>query len=377
VLYFQRTLTQLGYQPEQADVFFANGLDGVATIRYLNPAQQERFKSAQIPYLRGAATRITWQRWWQQAPQSQPIFLYFTGHGIRNEHNVDNNALLLWHDQTLSVQAFGRQLDALPPDQLVVVMMAQCFAGSFANLIYRAGIPAQGVAPQPRCGFFATVSTRPSVGCTPAVNEADYRDYSSSFFAGLSGRDRLGQSVSSADYNHDGRISYAEAHAFAKVDGETTDWPISTLEAWLQREVSEQEIQHILQQSINTLLKSARSEQRYVVGVLSQRFRLNPQQSWQANWQTLNPRKNLWQQVRALMQPTSKVTQSFSEEDQAFLMRLRMELITVGAERLVRSQAKKSQMAVLNQLIACEAGSWQLPSGQQAREKRAFVKIKQ
>jgi hypothetical protein len=72
------------------------------------------------------------------------------------------------------------------------------------------------------------------VGCTPAVNEADYRDYSSSFFAGLSGRDRTGKPVPSADYDGDGKVSYAEAHAFAKVDEYTTDLPISTSETWLQ-----------------------------------------------------------------------------------------------------------------------------------------------
>ena len=36
-------------------------------------------------------------------------------------------------------------------------MMAQCYSGSFANLIYENGDPAQPVALQTRCGFFATV----------------------------------------------------------------------------------------------------------------------------------------------------------------------------------------------------------------------------
>ncbi|NJN20892.1 MAG: hypothetical protein HC812_06460 [Leptolyngbya sp. RL_3_1] len=95
-------------------------------------------------------------------------------------------------------------------------MMAQCFSGAFANLIYEGGDPEGPVALQTRCGFFATVETRPSVGCTPLVNEADYEDYSSSFFAGLSGRDRVGNPAPSADYDQDGQVTYAEAHAFTK-----------------------------------------------------------------------------------------------------------------------------------------------------------------
>jgi hypothetical protein len=89
-----------------------------------------------------------------------------------------------------------------------------------------------------RCGFFATVKERPSVGCTPEVNEADYRDYSSSFFAGLSGISRTGQRVDSADYDQDDRISFREAHAFAKIDEKASDIPVSTVEVWLQENLS-------------------------------------------------------------------------------------------------------------------------------------------
>ena len=137
----------------------------------------------------------------------------------------------------------------MPRQTPVVAMMAHCFSGSFANFIYEGGDPKRRVALQTRCGFFATVSTLPSVGCTPEVNEADYRDYSSSFFAGLSGRDpplgaalryRTGKTVASSDYNKDGRVSYAEAHAFAKVDEKSIDLPISTSEAWLQSKASKQ-----------------------------------------------------------------------------------------------------------------------------------------
>ena len=150
-------------------------------------------------------------------------------------------------------------LDKMPTQTSVVTMMAQCFSGSFANFIYEGGDTKRPVALQTRCGFFATIKTLPSVGCTPEVNEADYRDYSSSFFAGLSGRDRIGKAVNSADYNKDGRVAYAEAHAFAKVDEESIDLPISTSEAWLQRQFSQQQQTAILSQPISKILQTVSS----------------------------------------------------------------------------------------------------------------------
>ncbi len=185
-----------------------------------------------------------------QTNDQRPIFFYFTGHGYRNPRNLDNNAMILWQEELLSVQQFAASLDQLPQTVPVVAMMSQCYSGSFANFIYQGGDPRRPVALQTRCGFFATIKSRPSVGCTPEVNEADYRDYSSSFFAGLSGPDRTGQRVASANYNRDGRVSYAEAHAFAKVDEQSTDLPVSTLEVWLQEQTGRS------QQQILTLTSS-------------------------------------------------------------------------------------------------------------------------
>ena len=48
--------------------------------------------------------------------------------------------------------------------------------------------------------------------------------------ADLSGITRLRNPAKSADYNQDWRVSYAEAHAFAEVDEETSDLPVSTFE---------------------------------------------------------------------------------------------------------------------------------------------------
>jgi hypothetical protein len=345
IRYFQRTLCVLGYRPEKADAYFANGNDGKATVRYLDKRGKQRFKVPEIPYLKGASTRTNLQAALQQLGQQRPpsVFLYFTGHGFRNHADLENNTFMLWERDGLSVQQFVSLLNRLPPDLPVVTVMTQCYAGSFANLIYQDGAPTTQVALQTRCGFFATIKTKPSVGCTPEVNEADYRDYSSSFFAGLSGYNRLGKPIALADYNRDRQVSYAEAHAFAKVDGETTDLPISTLEAWLQRQAETKGVvQKILDQPIAQLLKTARPEQAYVVSSLVQKYGFSPQVS-------LKDAKD--QNVKRLEQTSDHI-------QNAYLQRLRMELINIGMEHQLRSTANTSAIAILDKLIQCESGFW-------------------
>ena len=343
VLYFQRTLNATGQDSTAASVFFANGNTGQATVRYLDTSRQERFKAPAIPNLSGAATIRNFRNWVQQAarsPAPEPIFFYFTGHGAYNEDNDENNALILWQEYFLSVQELAGLFDQLPDEVPVATMMAQCYAGSFANLIYEGGDPSRPVDPQNRCGFFATVKTRPSVGCTPEVNEADYRDYSSSFFAGLSGVDRVGNRVASADYDQNGVVAYAEAHAFAKVDGETSDWPVSTSEIWLQRQVNPAAQAQILQQPIAQLLSTARPEQRYVVQSLAQKLGMNLNQSYTQNAARLGS--------AALK----------SEVEEAYAMRLQLELINIGAEQQVRNSGNTEAIALLERLLECEFGTW-------------------
>ncbi|MEL6262209.1 MAG: Caspase domain-containing protein [Cyanobacteria bacterium J06626_6] len=342
VRYFQRSLTEAGLNPSLASLFFANGNDGQATVRYLDENNRQQFKAPEIDELDGPATYANTYGWFKAIAQAEkpcPAFFYFTGHGAYNPENEDNNSLILWEEAFVSVKEMAGWLDPLPADQPFVTMMAQCYSGAFANLIYENGDPEQPVALQSRCGFFATVASRPSVGCTPAVNEADYKDYSSSFFAGLTGRDRIGNPVSSADYNTDGKISYAEAHAFAKVDEETTDWPISTVEAWLQRQVEAADITDILALPVDELVAIARPEQQYVINSLAELLGFDTSQSYLTNQERIG----------------------FPAEDtveEAYHMRLQMELANVGIEQTIRDSQNLEQIAILEKIQNCEAGSW-------------------
>jgi hypothetical protein len=342
MLYFQHTLQTMGYNPKLAPIFFANGNNGQATVRYLNPQGEERFKLPQIPYLQGASTPANLRRSLQHLSAGIPVFFYFSGHGHLNEQNQDNNGIYLWGNQQVSVQQLSQMLDRLPAETRFIAMMSQCYSGSFANIIYRGGDPKQGIALQTRCGFFATIKTEPSVGCTPEVNEADYRDYSSSFYAGLSGRDRTGQPVASADYDQDGRVAYAEAHAFAKVDEQTTDLPISTSEAWLQRQSSQKFQEQLLAQPIANLAKVARPEQRFVIEQLARKFNFKLRQSFVDN-------------IAAIDQ------KALDDVKMAYLTRLAVELENVAQEQKVRASANQAAIATLDRLLGCEADSWRRP----------------
>lgn len=343
ILYFQRTLKKMGYEPSSARFFFANGNNGQATIRYLDRQREQRFKVPNIPYLNGSATLDNLDNWIVNVKRNQPqkpIFFYFTGHGILNPKNDNNNALLLWKNTLLTVSELAAKLDNLPQDSHIVTMMAQCYSGSFANFIYQNGDPKNPIALQTRCGFFATVKTLPSVGCTPEVNEADYQDYSSSFFAGLSGINRVGKPVSSADYNQDGRVSYAEAHAFAKVDKKTPDLPVSTSEVWLQQQITETDFDQLVKQPIRDLQRLGRTEQQYVVNSLVKLFEFDPQKSYLEN---LNSLSN---------------AQLDTEEEQAYQMRLLMELTNIAMANKIRQNQQPTQVKILDRLIECEGSSW-------------------
>jgi hypothetical protein len=113
--------------------------------------------------------------------------------------------------------------------------MVQCFAGGFAHTIFQQADADLGLASHARCGFFAQVHDRGAAGCTPDANEADYEEYSSYFWGALGGKTRTGEPITSADYNGDEQVSFAEAHAYAVIESNTIDVPVRTSDALLRK----------------------------------------------------------------------------------------------------------------------------------------------
>jgi hypothetical protein len=199
----------------------------------------QRFRAPSLGRLDGAARRgpvaTAFERLRRSAPE--PVLLYFTGHGSRaRDGNLDNNDFDLWGDR-LSVHDLAAHIAALPPEVPVTLVMVQCFSGAFGNLIFAGGDPKSAPVEREIAGFFAATRERTAAGCTPELNEAEYRDFTSYFFAALTGRDRVGRVVTGADYNHDGRVGMDEAYAYTLSHDASIDVPVCTSDVFLRRVV--------------------------------------------------------------------------------------------------------------------------------------------
>jgi len=166
----------------------------------------------------------------------EQLVVNFTGHGGRGERdNEQNTTLFLWENRSLRMKDFCGMLDQVPEETPVTLVMVQCYSGGFANVIFKEGDPKKGLSNHPRCGFFSTVHDRVAAGCTPDINEEDYQEYSSSFFAALNGATRTGTPIPAPDYDGDGQVCFAEAHAYALIASSTIDVSVKTSDAFLRQ----------------------------------------------------------------------------------------------------------------------------------------------
>ncbi len=156
------------------------------------------------------------------------LLIVFNGHGTRSRRDPKGNRLWLWNGTSLDVRAFDSLLNRIPAQVTVRFVFTQCYAGGFARL-------APGTDGN-RCGFLAEAEDRQAEGCAAGVDANDYRDYTTYFFAALSGRTRLGQALPvNPDLDGDGHVSFHEAHLYALRTGESADLPRATSEAFLER----------------------------------------------------------------------------------------------------------------------------------------------
>lgn len=139
-------------------------LSGTRLARLLRPV---RYESSTIPgFALHAATREEISNWFLEhgadLPAGDTLFLYVTDHGDKNPKNTQNNSITLWgKGEELSVAYLRELLGELNPDVRVVMVMSQCFSGSFAGLAF----PKEGMPTGNVCGFFSSTAKRPAYGC--------------------------------------------------------------------------------------------------------------------------------------------------------------------------------------------------------------------
>ena len=207
------------------------------------------------------------------ARQPAPLLLYFAGHGTQDEKNAANTHYDFWGGEELSVRALAEEAARLPRTEPVVLVMAQCFSGAFADVLFRGGDPAGTLAGGNVVGFFSAEKDREAAGCSYATERGDYQDFSSYFFGALSGCDRFGGAVTGADYDGDGSVSLHEAFCYALIHDPSADTPVCTSDVFL-RERAALPAAQVYGVPYREILAAATPGQRAVLDTLSARLEL-------------------------------------------------------------------------------------------------------
>lgn len=258
VQYYQRVLPRLGLDRRPHHVLFADGNDPAPDLQVRDPKDaapdtirdlaailgkedgiDERYRSHALTGVDGPANIAALDAWFTAQSGWSPaerLLLYYTGHGGGGEKKTPRNTnLRLWDGEVFSVTDLVTRLDRMPSEVPVILVMVQCHSGGFADVIFAKGDATADLAGQPRCGFFSTVPERLAAGCTSDIDEEDYQEYSTYFWAALAGETRLGRTLERPDYDRDGRVSLAEAHAYVIITSPTIDIPIKTSDVFLRR----------------------------------------------------------------------------------------------------------------------------------------------
>ena len=200
-----------------------------------------------------------------------PVLVYFAGHGSVSDDKEKTSLYNLWGEDDLDPATLLREIDLLPPAVPVTLVMAQCFSGGFADVIFKKANSDLPVNGRLITGFFAAESDREAAGCGTETNSPLYQDFSSYFFGALSGHDRLGNRVDGADFDGDGRVSCHEAFCYALLHDDSIDTPVSTSMIFLRRFV-EMDDSVIFTTPYAELLAAATPAQRAALEGLSARL---------------------------------------------------------------------------------------------------------
>ena len=168
-----------------------------------------------------------------------PLLLYFTGHGSPDRPDYKNNQFDLWQEgPNLTVNQLRKVFQTIPNNVPITLVMVQCFSGAFADLLFDGSGANKTVISRDFAGFFASLPDHVAAGCTSAVDESNYHDFTSYFFAALSRHDRIGRQVSGADYNHDGKVDMEEAFCYTLIHDDSIDTPVCTSDLFLRKYVT-------------------------------------------------------------------------------------------------------------------------------------------
>lgn len=261
VLFFRTVLAEQCQTPVQHEIFFADGTDPTADLQVVRPEanssgelslrelisglhrrgppaqrQSVEYRNHQIPEVAGKTSpeliRASLSRLARKIRPDDRLLIYVTAHGSEGSRNQRRNTTIsCWGNQSISVQEFSAWLDEIPSETPVILVMAQCYCGGFADTIFKDPADRTSLSAAARVGFFAQQYDLPAAGCRPDI-EHD-QEFSSYFWGTIAGRSRNGEPLTGADADGNGRISFEEAFANAVIIGDTIDIPIRSSEVLL------------------------------------------------------------------------------------------------------------------------------------------------
>ncbi len=201
-------------------------------------------------------------------------FISFFGHGHGSKtHGRKGITFVTYGEKGIKVSEFTKMLNKQKTDIPLTLFMTQCYSGGFADVIFIDGNSAYGLSPKPRCGFFSTIYSRQSTGCTTAVDDPDYVDYGSMFWGAMSGIDQFGKPFKQPDYNSDNKTSMLEAHAYTIIHAKTIDVPFTTSDRLLEHFSIERDPkklnENIDKSKYNDLIKKADTIQKVILSSLA------------------------------------------------------------------------------------------------------------
>ncbi|MGQ7847731.1 hypothetical protein ACUNV4_24775 [Granulosicoccus sp. 3-233] len=166
--------------------------------------------------------------------EDEELLLVYNGHGSQSYTTPDEVTLNLWDDTTLSASELHELLE--PQRSAFRFVFTQCYSGGFHRLAYADSAQGSELSETPRCGFTAESAYRLAEGCSASIDTDDYRDYTTFFFAALSGRERGGDIIGrDPDRNKDGTTTLREAHLYTLEEAYSTDLSRSTSEDYLDQ----------------------------------------------------------------------------------------------------------------------------------------------
>ncbi|MGE3779196.1 MAG: hypothetical protein AB7F89_18565 [Pirellulaceae bacterium] len=260
VLFLQRILAQHYSADRRHDVFFSDGEDPEPDLQVLaepeaGPARPVTdllaalhrrggpagpavtYRNHRVPEVAGGnspeAIRDALTRIAREVTAGDRLLIYVTAHGgPGGRRDPRNTTISCWNDESISVRSLAGWLNDVPAEVPVVLVMAQCYCGGFADLIF-ADLPKRTkLAKAVRVGFFAQQYDLPAAGCRPDI-EHDL-EFSSYFWGTLIGQSRSGDPLPGGDADQDGTVTFDEAFAHAVIVGKTIDMPLKASDVLLE-----------------------------------------------------------------------------------------------------------------------------------------------